>query len=123
MNNAAPAPPAPATAQPTAAAPAAPAAGAQPAAAPSSATAAATSPDETDSGVSSKTVTLAQAISDLSAALADTTTTLDQLKERLAIVRDAREKTKADVEEARKELLLILTTDQEAVLVALGYMP
>jgi len=123
LNNAPPAPPAPA-ATPPAAKPAtgAPAASAQPAA-PSSNTAAATNPDAADAGASSKTVTLAQAISDLSAALADTNTTLDQLKERLAIVRDAREKTKADVEAARQELLLILTTDQEAVLVAQGYLP
>ena len=58
-----------------------------------------------------------------SAVLADKSATEEMIKERIAIVRDAREKTEADVEAARQELLLILTTDQEAVLVAEGYLP
>ena len=85
--------------------------------------AAATNPNEADSGVSSKTVTLAQALADLQTVLADKNATEEMIKERIAIVRDAREKTAADVEAARRELLLILTTDQEAVLVAEGYLP
>jgi hypothetical protein len=124
LNNAPPAPPTQAAGPPTGAPSAAPAAaGGPPVAAPSGATVAAANPEAADAGVSSKTVTLAQAIGDLSAALADTSTTPDQLKERLAIVRDARAKTQADVEAARRELLLILTTDQEAALVAQGYLP
>jgi hypothetical protein len=40
----------------------------------------------------------------------------------MEIVRDARAKTKADIQVARKELMLILTPDQEAILVSLGYL-
>jgi len=68
-------------------------------------------------------VTLSQAIADLQAAIADKSTTEEQLKEKISIVRDAREKTKAEIEAARKELLLILTTDQEATLVSMGLLP
>ncbi|HVT82641.1 MAG TPA: hypothetical protein VHM90_18515, partial [Phycisphaerae bacterium] len=84
--------------------------------------AAATSPDQADSGVASKTITLTQALSDLTTALADSATTTEQLKQKLEIVRDARLKTRSDMENARKELLKILTTEQEATLVSLGYI-
>jgi hypothetical protein len=90
--------------------------------APASTTLAATNPDETSAGASSKTITLAQALTDLQTALADSKTTTEQLKEKMEVVRDAREKTKLDMETARKELLLLLTTDQEATLVGMGLL-
>ena len=120
---AAPAPaPAAATTVPATTAPAAMPAATKPGA-PATTTLAATNPEAADAGVSSRTVTLAQALADLQTALADKNTTEDQLKQRLEVVRDAREKTKLDLETARKELLLLLTTDQEAILVGMGYLP
>jgi hypothetical protein len=123
MNNNPPAPaPAPEPAANPSPQPATPAP-ATPSSSATTAAAAATTPAVGDSGVSFKTVTLTQAMTDLQAAIADKATTEDQLKEKIAIVRDARDKTKADIESARKELLLILTTDQEATLVSMGLLP
>jgi len=70
----------------------------------------------------SNRITLPQALSDLSSALASADTSEGQLKERVALVRDARKRTEAEVAAGRKELLKILTLDQEAALVALGYL-
>jgi chromosome segregation ATPase len=75
-----------------------------------------------DSGVGTRALTLQQAIADLQSALDNPETTEAQLKQKLAVVRDSRQKTKADLQAARKELLLILTADQEATLVAMGYL-
>jgi hypothetical protein len=70
----------------------------------------------------SQIVTLAQALSDLQTAVADASTSADQLTALVDGVRAARERAKADVAAADKELRLLLTPDQEAILVSQGYM-
>jgi hypothetical protein len=44
------------------------------------------------------------------------------VKEKVAAVRKARAKAEADLKTAQQELLELLTSDQEAVLVSLGYL-
>jgi len=63
-----------------------------------------------------------QALGDLQASLADPKTSPDLLKEKVAGVRAARQKARAELETAQKELLELLTVDQEAVLVSMGYL-
>lgn len=63
-----------------------------------------------------------QALADLQAALADPKTSAEQLQEKVAAVRAARHKARAELEAARKDLLALLTSDQEAVLVSLGLL-
>jgi hypothetical protein len=74
------------------------------------------------SGPSRLGMTLPQALSDLRTGLADERTTPEQLKTMIAHVRSAREKTRKDLEAAQKELLLVITPDQESILVGLGYI-
>ena len=45
-----------------------------------------------------------------------------QLNEKVAAVRAARKKAREKLEAVQKELLLLITADQEAVLVRLGYV-
>ena len=78
--------------------------------------------EETGSDISAQTINFPQAIADLKSALADKTSSEPALKEKLAIVRAARVMAEAEIERARKQLRQILTADQEAKLVALGYM-
>lgn len=47
---------------------------------------------------------------------------VEQLRPKIEAVRLAREKAKKELESARKELLQLLTPDQEAMLIALGYL-
>ena len=78
-------------------------------------------PSSAEVPASSDTLTLAQALTDLKAAVAAKAS--DQsLKERLAVVRDARAKTQLEVQLAGQELQPLLTLDQEAALVSLGYL-
>jgi len=63
-----------------------------------------------------------QKLAELRTALADPNTTPAQLQEKLGVVRDARVKAKAELAAARKDLLELLTPDQEAVLVSLNYL-
>jgi hypothetical protein len=63
-----------------------------------------------------------QAISELAAAAADKNTTPDQLKRKMAAVRQARKKAIAQLETLQKELLDLLTPEQEAILVGLGFI-
>lgn len=80
-----------------------------------------TGPTSVEVPASSDTLTLAQALTDLKAAVAAKAG--DQiLKDRLAVVRDARAKTQLEVQLARQELQPLLTLDQEAALVSLGYL-
>ena len=65
---------------------------------------------------------LSQALADLQTVLADAKVSPEQLKEKMAAVRLARQKAREKVEAARKDLLELLTLDQEAVLVSLGYI-
>jgi hypothetical protein len=63
-----------------------------------------------------------KAMADLQTALADTKTKPAQLEEKVAAVRLARSKAKEKFEAARKDLFELLTPEQEAVLIALGYL-
>jgi hypothetical protein len=64
----------------------------------------------------------AQLRTDLQAALDDPKASPDEIREKLAALRKAREKAKADLAAAQKDLLELLTAYQEAVLVNLGYL-
>jgi hypothetical protein len=61
-----------------------------------------------------------QALMDLRTVALDPNATTEQIKVKAAAVRAAREKAKADAAAAQKDLLQLLTPDQEAILVALG---
>jgi hypothetical protein len=65
---------------------------------------------------------ISKAMSDLLAAAADAKAPPDELKNKLAAVRAARQKARDNLEAAKKDLLELLSPDQEAVLVALGYL-
>ena len=65
---------------------------------------------------------LPMALRDLRAVLADRGTTEQQVQEKLKAVRDARAKIHADLDAARTELLKTLTLDQQATLVAMGFL-
>jgi hypothetical protein len=54
--------------------------------------------------------------------LADDKTTPEQLKDKVTAVRTARHKAGDKLQAAQKELLELLTPDQEAVLLGLGYI-
>jgi hypothetical protein len=62
------------------------------------------------------------ALTELKTALADTTSTPEQIKARVAVVRHARQRAATDLAEAQQALLPLLTPDQEATLVSLGYV-
>jgi hypothetical protein len=62
------------------------------------------------------------ALTDLKTALAEPTTTPEQVKTKLAAVRTARQKAATDLETAQKDVRRLLTADQEATLVSLGYI-
>jgi hypothetical protein len=61
-----------------------------------------------------------QALMDLRTVALDPNATTEQIKEKAAAVRAAREKARAGAAAAQKDLLQLLTPDQEAILVALG---
>lgn len=63
-----------------------------------------------------------QKLRELQTTLADPNATTEQCKEKITAVRSARQKAKADLAAARKDLLQLLTLDQEAMLVSLGYL-
>jgi hypothetical protein len=84
--------------------------------------AAGNNPAAAESRVSGKTGTLAQAMADLQAATADRSTSSERLKELVQQVRTARTRAQADFETAQSHLRLVLTPDQEATLVGLGYL-
>jgi len=65
---------------------------------------------------------ISQAMSDLQQATSDAATTARQLQAKVAAVRAARQKAKVKLEAARKELLELVSPEQEAVLVGLGYL-
>jgi len=62
------------------------------------------------------------ALRDLKTVLADPTTTPEQLKTKLAAIRTARQKAATDLQTAQRDVLRLLTADQEATLVSLGYI-
>jgi hypothetical protein len=67
-------------------------------------------------------IAITQAMADLKAAAADAKTSPDELKKKVAAVRIARQKARDKLEAAKKGLLELLSPDQEAVLVGLGYI-
>jgi hypothetical protein len=71
-------------------------------------------------GLGSNAVT--QKLLELQTTLADPNATPEQLKEKIAAVRSARQKANAELEAARKDLLQLLTLDQEAILISFGYL-
>jgi hypothetical protein len=62
------------------------------------------------------------ALMELRTVALDPNATADQIKEKAAAVRAARQKAKAEVAAAQKDLVQLLAPDQEAILVALGYL-
>jgi Spy/CpxP family protein refolding chaperone len=65
---------------------------------------------------------IGQAQADLKTTLDDPKHNADEVKEKVAAVRKARQKVRAELETAQKDLLKLLTAEQEAVLVSLGYI-
>jgi septal ring factor EnvC (AmiA/AmiB activator) len=63
-----------------------------------------------------------KATQELQATLDDKSSTADQITAKLAALRDAREKSKADLAQAQKELRELLTQRQEATLVMMGML-
>ncbi len=62
------------------------------------------------------------ALAELTTAIADTTSTPEQIKTKVGAVRTARQKAVSYLATAQKALLPLLTADQEALLVSLGYI-
>ncbi|MGD0091661.1 MAG: hypothetical protein ABSE73_17225 [Planctomycetota bacterium] len=65
---------------------------------------------------------VALALTALRAALAEPKTTPQELQEKVAEVRAARQRARRDLANAENDLLELLTVDQEATLVSLGYI-
>jgi Spy/CpxP family protein refolding chaperone len=65
---------------------------------------------------------ISQAQADLKTLLSEPKHSAAEVKEKVAAVRKARQKARADLEAAQKDLLRLLTAEQEAVLVSLGYL-
>jgi multidrug resistance efflux pump len=65
---------------------------------------------------------VASAMAELKTALSNANTPADQIQEKVATVRTARQKAKADLAAAEKNLRQLLTASQETVLVSLGYL-
>jgi phage gpG-like protein len=65
---------------------------------------------------------VSQAQADLKAVLDDPKHSKAEVEEKIAAVRKARQKARADLEAAQKDLLQMLTASQEAVLISLGYL-
>jgi hypothetical protein len=65
---------------------------------------------------------VALALAELKTALSKTNTPPEQIKEKVAAVRGARQKAQASLAAAERNLRQLLTDDQEAVLISLGYL-
>jgi len=63
-----------------------------------------------------------QALMELRTVATDPNAIPEQIKEKAAAVRITRQKAKAELVAAQKDLLPLLTQDQEAILVVLGYL-
>ena len=61
-------------------------------------------------------------LTEMQTLLADGQATEDQIKEKLATVRATRKKARVDLDAAQKDLRQLLTTQQESILTALGYL-
>jgi hypothetical protein len=62
------------------------------------------------------------ALAELKTALAESTSTPEQITAKVAAVRRARQTAAADLTTAQKNLLKLLTADQEVTLLSLGYL-
>ena len=65
---------------------------------------------------------IGQASADLKAVLDDPKATADDIQIKLAAVRKARQKARADLAAAQKDLIELLTADQQTMLVCLGFL-
>lgn len=65
---------------------------------------------------------VALALSELRASISTTNTPAQDIKEKIAAVRGARDKARAEVATAQTRVRLLLTFEQEAVLISLGYL-
>jgi Spy/CpxP family protein refolding chaperone len=65
---------------------------------------------------------ISQVQADLRAVLADPKHTPAEVQEKITAIRKAREKVRAELEAAQKDLLQLLTAEQAAILVARGYL-
>ena len=65
---------------------------------------------------------VSQAQADLKTVLNDPKHSAAEVQEKVVAVRKAREKARSDLDAAQKDLLTLLTAEQEAVLVSLGYL-
>jgi Spy/CpxP family protein refolding chaperone len=65
---------------------------------------------------------LTQAQTELKAVLDDPKHTPEEVREKVAAVRKARQQARGAVEAAQRDLLLLLTAEQEAVLLSQGYL-
>lgn len=65
---------------------------------------------------------IAVAIAELQAVLADPKSTPEQIKIKVEAVREAKDKVAKELAAAREELRLLVTPDQEAILVSQGYL-
>src|SRR5205814_1671569 len=65
---------------------------------------------------------ISQAQAELKAVIDDKKHSKAEVEEKVVVVRKARQKAQADLESAQKDLLLLLTKEQEAVLVSLGFV-
>jgi len=63
-----------------------------------------------------------QALTDLQTAVTDPNATPVQIREKESAVRSARGKARADLADAQRDLVQLLTASQEAVLVGLGIL-
>jgi hypothetical protein len=63
-----------------------------------------------------------QALMELHTVVNDSNATMEQIEDKIAAARTVRQKAQAELAAARKDLLELLTLDQEAVLVVLGYL-
>ncbi len=65
---------------------------------------------------------VSQAYLDLRAAIDDPKTTPEEIQAKVKAVREARQKARAELDAAAKDLLELITPAQEAILVSLGYL-
>lgn len=65
---------------------------------------------------------VSQAYLDLRAAVDDSKITPEEIQAKLQAVREARQKARTDLDAATRDLLELLTCQQEAILVSLGYL-
>jgi hypothetical protein len=65
---------------------------------------------------------VAKAIAELRNAVADSKTTPQQIQEKVSAVRTARQKAQGDLAAAQSEVRQIITPQQDAILIGLGYL-